>query len=202
MSPESRRTKPTAGKRRQNARTAAARAIQKREGVTYHQALDLADSNHKQDKDTSVGTIVWDTDVLKRCATALDDAESALRVHATTSTQVRAGADFAAWLAASVRNWATAVVNLNAAHASVVDPKKLKKTRTPSPTQAPRLPNDDGPPAFPTKPPSGDHLPALQKAAANLHAAVNILSGCEGPAIAALQKQLLRLQSWCTQPAQ
>lgn len=49
--------------------------------------------------------IAWDSASLNRCATALDDAHAALRVHAPTSVQLRAAADLTAWTAMMVHNW-------------------------------------------------------------------------------------------------
>lgn len=87
-------------KRRHNARTAAARAIQQRDGITYHQALDRADSKHLQNN-----VILWNPESLRRCATALDEAHETLREHATTSTQLHAAADLINWLAQAVHRW-------------------------------------------------------------------------------------------------
>jgi hypothetical protein len=49
--------------------------------------------------------IAWDSASLNCCATALDDAHAALRVHAPTSAQLRAAADVTAWTATMVHNW-------------------------------------------------------------------------------------------------
>lgn len=87
-------------KRRENARAAAARAIQRRDGTTYHQALARADAKHQKRN-----VIAWDPAALGRCAAALDDAHTALRAHATTTTQLRAAADLTAWLAQAVHQW-------------------------------------------------------------------------------------------------
>lgn len=100
MASESRKPK-AAAKRRNNARVAAARTIQDREGITFQQALARADAHHRRG---SV-TIVWDLAALRRCASALDDVSTVLSVHATDSPQIRAASDLATWLAGVVREW-------------------------------------------------------------------------------------------------
>lgn len=100
MSSDQPNPKPAARKRRQNARTAAARAIQKRDGISYRQALVRADAQHQQP------TVVdYRPGSFKRCAAALDDAHAALRVHAAASEQLREAADRAAWNAEIMRIW-------------------------------------------------------------------------------------------------
>lgn len=115
--------------------------------------------------------ISWDSASLNRCATALDEAHTALRVHAPTSTQIGAAADLTAWTARMVHNW---------------PPQGQVDDRSP----------------FPAEPPTAEHLPELQRAAASLRAASQSLDSCSGHATTALQGLLARLETWCSSAGQ
>lgn len=91
MSP-ARKAKP-----RNNARTSAARAIQKREGLPYRQAVAHADANHK-----NRNTMWWNTAASERSAAALDEAHAAL-LRCGDQLELQQGAAYIAWLAQDLR---------------------------------------------------------------------------------------------------
>lgn len=80
-------------KPRNNARTSAARAIQKREGLPYRQAIARADVDHKN------RTIVsWNPAARRRSVAALGEAHSAL-LRCGDQPELQQGAEYVSWIA-------------------------------------------------------------------------------------------------------
>ena len=121
MSP-ARKAKP-----RNNARTSSARAIQKREGVPYRQAVASADADHK-----NRNTISWLPAASKRSAAALDEAHAAL-LRCGDQPELQQGAAYIAWLADDLRR-------LSPLHPYG---STLVEERPPLPTELPAHRNDE-----------------------------------------------------------
>jgi len=120
MSP-ARKAKP-----RNNARTSAARAIQKREGLPYRQAVARADTDHK-----NRNIVTWNSAASARSAAALDEAHAAL-LRCGDQPELQQGATCVAWLAQDLRR-----ISFLYDYGSTLD------ERPPLPTELPAHRNDE-----------------------------------------------------------
>lgn len=115
-------------KPRNNARTSAARAIQKREGLPYRQAVARADAAHKNRT-----TFQWDPSACRRSAAALNEAHAAL-LRSGDQPELQKGAEYVAWLTQA----------LSRTRFTSGSGTRLDDERPPFPTGLPINRNDEG----------------------------------------------------------